>query len=128
MQKTFEERVRFAEFKFLTNYSHLLDKPVSNDVKKTSNEKKHKKIKAKEKKSKKEKKKDKIQPQQLLSPLGFVVYDASWVKNSFERVFLSLPADKYLDREKERILLNIWLFAEEEEFIRRSFVSSFQSQ
>jgi len=109
----------------------LLDEsPVAKDTKKTNNKKKHK-IKLLKKKEKKSKKENKIQSPEAQEPApqpGYVRNDAIWLKKRFELVLLSLPTPaEYYSFEKEIYIVRIWLFAEEEEFIRKFIVSSFTS-
>ena len=51
-------------------------------------------------------------------------YDTNWLKKSFEAVLLDLPpSNKFLTVDKEKIFLRLWLFAEEEDHIRKLFAS-----
>jgi hypothetical protein len=132
--RTYEERIQFAVFKFLSHYRHLLDQPKATaeekkDLSGKKDKKNKKEKKSKEKKSKKHKSKkdDKIVPLPVQEPTPEPKvnrYDTNWLKKSFEAVLLDLPpSNKFLTVDKEKIFLRLWLFAEEEDHVRKMFAS-----
>lgn len=121
-------------FKFYQHYRHLLDEPkVVTEEKKNSKDKRDKKDKKnkKEKKTKEKKNKTKkgqiepAQPVQEPAPEPKVTrYNIDWLKKSFEAVLAGLPpSDKFLSVDKEKIILRLWLFAEEEDLVRKMIVA-----
>ena len=134
-------------WKFLAHYRNLLDQPKASAIaaepkhepnkkdkkdKKAKKEKKEKKSKEKKSKKDKSKKSPEIpaQPVQEPNPEQKVTrYHRDWLQQSFEIVLSSLaPPNKFLTTDQEKILLRVWLFAEEEDNVRHLFAASVKNR